>query len=382
MKVATLLLAAMVLIALVVCPVTASTQVAAQYAPSSYSWAEMFYNNYVLAQTFVPTISGTLSSIQAPIHTSYGGDTKNIPISFEIRSTYDSGLNGWQPNFGVAALATGSVAANDPTLNGFFIGWVNVPMTPYELQAGQRYAIVASALGTDSAYEWYSDGIGSAYPDGTELTGYAGDTIFGQQDRDLAFQVNVAISNQPPVLTLPTSPLTGVVGSQVTFPATATDPDAGDTLTFSLSGEPSGAVIDQTSGVFTWTPTSAGTYTFDVTVTDSAGLSDTKQMAIEVSALAVTDATVMSRNSKVTTVCVYVENLGTATAYDVQVTGASLDGVATNSSLPLLYGAIKPGDSKKVMLQFKNPPSGGTTLTVQGTCSLGEFISTQKVTVP
>src|SRR5262249_9916968 len=41
-----------------------------------------------------------------------------------------------------------------------------------------------------------------------------------------------------------------------TFTATATDPDVpAQTLTFSLVGEPSGASIDGSTGVFTWTPT-------------------------------------------------------------------------------------------------------------------------------
>ena len=58
----------------------------------------------------------------------------------------------------------------------------------------------------------------------------------------------------------------------LTFTASASDPDVpANTLTYSLSGEPTGAVIDPLSGVFTWTPTEAqgpGSYAFDVEVTD------------------------------------------------------------------------------------------------------------------
>ncbi len=44
----------------------------------------------------------------------------------------------------------------------------------------------------------------------------------------------------------------------LTFTATATDADLpANTLTFSLSGEPAGALIDPVSGVFTWTPSEA-----------------------------------------------------------------------------------------------------------------------------
>ena len=45
-------------------------------------------------------------------------------------------------------------------------------------------------------------------------------------------------------------------GSLLTFTATATDADAGQTRTFSLdAGAPTGATINATTGVFSWTPT-------------------------------------------------------------------------------------------------------------------------------
>ena len=58
-------------------------------------------------------------------------------------------------------------------------------------------------------------------------------------------------------------------GDELTFTATATDPDLpANTLTFSLdAGAPAGATIEPVSGVFTWTPTETqGPGTFDVTV--------------------------------------------------------------------------------------------------------------------
>ena len=60
----------------------------------------------------------------------------------------------------------------------------------------------------------------------------------------------------------------------LTFIATAADPDMpANTLTFSLeAGAPAGVAIDQTTGVFTWTPTETqgpGTYPINVRVTDN-----------------------------------------------------------------------------------------------------------------
>ena len=73
----------------------------------------------------------------------------------------------------------------------------------------------------------------------------------------------------------------------ITFTATASDPDPADNLSFGLAGEPVGAAIDPSIGVFTWTPTEAqgpGVYTFDVVVTDSGtpGLTGSETITITV----------------------------------------------------------------------------------------------------
>jgi uncharacterized repeat protein (TIGR03803 family) len=59
------------------------------------------------------------------------------------------------------------------------------------------------------------------------------------------------------------------LGTTLSFTAMATDVDAGQTKTFTLVTPPAGAVINTTSGLFTWKPTSAGTYSVKVRVTDN-----------------------------------------------------------------------------------------------------------------
>ena len=89
--------------------------------------------------------------------------------------------------------------------------------------------------------------------------------------------VLAAISNQPVN-----------EGSLLTVAASASDPDLGDTLTFSLDpGAPAGTLINSGSGVFTWTPTEAqgpGVYSVTVRVTDggSPPLSDSKTFTVTV----------------------------------------------------------------------------------------------------
>lgn len=79
-----------------------------------------------------------------------------------------------------------------------------------------------------------------------------------------------AILNTPPTLD-PIPDMTVDELALATFTATASDPDVGQTLTFSLSGAPDGASIDPSTGVFSWTPIEdqgPGVYTFDVIVSD------------------------------------------------------------------------------------------------------------------
>ena len=74
-------------------------------------------------------------------------------------------------------------------------------------------------------------------------------------------------SNHPPVLN-PINNLAGNELSLIIFNAIASDPDTGQTLTFSLDpGAPPGASINPGSGVFSWTPSEAqGPGSFSVTV--------------------------------------------------------------------------------------------------------------------
>lgn len=96
--------------------------------------------------------------------------------------------------------------------------------------------------------------------------------------------------NDPPVL----DPIGDKVVDEetlLTFIASATDPDhPPNTLKFSLdlpaSGTyPTGASIDEDSGVFAWTPSEAdgpGTFRVTVVVTDDGGLSDSEEIQITV----------------------------------------------------------------------------------------------------
>ncbi len=93
--------------------------------------------------------------------------------------------------------------------------------------------------------------------------------------------------NSPPILqSIPDR--TVVLGQTLSFTASATDLDPGQTLVFSLfPGAPSGAGIDSASGLFHWTPTPAqapSTSTLAVSVADngSPSMNDSKSFTVMV----------------------------------------------------------------------------------------------------
>ncbi|MEM3506593.1 MAG: Ig domain-containing protein [Candidatus Bathyarchaeia archaeon] len=72
-------------------------------------------------------------------------------------------------------------------------------------------------------------------------------------------------------------------GSRLTFILNATDPD-GDPISFSAIGLPEDAILNETSGNFTWIPSydQAGNYSIQFIVIDTKGAMDSKNVSIYV----------------------------------------------------------------------------------------------------
>lgn len=81
-------------------------------------------------------------------------------------------------------------------------------------------------------------------------------------------KISVTAVNDAPVLTS-IGNKSVVKGTILQFTATATDPDLGSSKIFSLITPPAGAAIGASSGMFTWTPSAAGTYSIKVRVSDN-----------------------------------------------------------------------------------------------------------------
>lgn len=133
------------------------------------------------------------------------------------------------------------------------------------------------------------EALGLFAPDGRLVDGFAfgaqttdvskGRYPDGDTDPTIAFTTPtprapnlIAGGNQPPVIApLPTQTVAEL--SLLTLVVSATDPDAGQTVTYSLGANaPAGATVHETTGVLFWTPTEAqgpATHVFTVRATDN-----------------------------------------------------------------------------------------------------------------
>ena len=109
----------------------------------------------------------------------------------------------------------------------------------------------------------------------------------GAEDWETITVTVTSTGNNPPVLSA-IGNRTVKEANLLSFTATATDPDAGQTKTFTLdAGAPTGASINAASGAFSWTPSETqggGTYPITVRATDngSPALSDYETITVTV----------------------------------------------------------------------------------------------------
>ncbi len=110
------------------------------------------------------------------------------------------------------------------------------------------------------------------------------DAILAYDTQD--FNVAVANVNDPPTIT--STPVTSATEDELyAYDVDATDPDAGDTLTYSLDVSPAGMSINPTSGLIQWTPTSGQVNAHNVTVRVTDGTAnDTQVFTVTVDAVA------------------------------------------------------------------------------------------------
>ncbi len=118
------------------------------------------------------------------------------------------------------------------------------------------------------------------------------------------FELVVVDSSDPPRIV--STPITSATqGSGYTYDVESEDPDPGDVGRFSLDRAPAEMVIDESSGVITWTPTAdqVAPQTVTVRVTDVGDLFDTQTFEIQVAD--VNDAPVIVSEARTTAAALF-----------------------------------------------------------------------------
>jgi hypothetical protein len=125
-----------------------------------------------------------------------------------------------------------------------------------------------------------------AYPIGVTATDNGSPPLGASE----TFTIDVVPFNHPPVVAA-ISAQTLDEGSPLTVAVTATDPDPGQTITYSLgAGAPSGAAIDAKTGAFTWTSdpyAGAGNDSITIVATDNGPIPKSGSTTFAVDVLAV-----------------------------------------------------------------------------------------------
>ncbi|TDI57172.1 MAG: tandem-95 repeat protein [Acidobacteria bacterium] len=201
------------------------------------------------SETITVTVNGPNTSpvvVDPGGRTNAEGDQVSLPI---IATDTDLPANGL--SYGAVGLPGG--LSIDP-VTGVISGTVD-----FSASAGSPYTVTATV--TDDGTPNLSD--------------------------QVTFSWTITNTNRPPVLD-PIGDRTVDELTLLTFTANASDPDIpADTLRFTLTGAPTGAAIDPTTGRFTWTPSEAqgpGVYVFDVVVTDNStpNLADSEKIIVTV----------------------------------------------------------------------------------------------------
>lgn len=194
-----------------------------------------------------------------------------------------------QPNRPPTLIATPTLSATQNTP-------LDVSIVASDPDAGQTLQVTVTGAPFVSVVQNGSNYVLRLTP-GAGTTGNYTLTLRAADNLGLSTTRTVALTvfaNRAPVLSVPDAQ-TVSVGQTLSFNVIASELDAGQTLTLTATGLPSGAAFNQTSattGQFMWTPSAnqMGMFTVNFTVADNGipVLSDTESVSIDVSNLAVT----------------------------------------------------------------------------------------------
>jgi hypothetical protein len=185
---------------------------------------------------------------------------------------------------------------------------------------------------------------------------YVADPVGGMDSAKAA--ITVTASNRKPSFVNKLADQTATEGVAIGFTYTATDPDAGTTLTYTLANAPAGATMTS-GGVFAFTPTAASPRLSVITAVVSDGfLTDTAKATVTVNHKPVyitktpADFATASQNNIVAFTARAKDVDGGVLQYTWKVNGAIVKGPGTDSTYSVRFTDAH-GTVKKVMAIFK-----------------------------
>ena len=232
----------------------------------------------VSSVTYMSAMFYRASDFNQPLNDWDVSSVREMGTMFFYADSFNQNLGNWYVVANATSIARADVpgvvaeiSAQNDRLNGH--------NPTYGISRDNDYAFFE--IVNDNKINMTSVGTKSSY---TVIVTASGSNVFedGNNWRILNVTVTGGVTNAVPEL--------NSIGSQsvselqsLTFTATATDANSGDTLTFLLTGTPpTGATITD-DGVFTWTPTESqdGDHTITVQVTDGS-LTDSETLTVTV----------------------------------------------------------------------------------------------------
>ena len=300
----------------------------------------------IIAVILLASLSGLTSACGVSISTYQGTTTRNNPLNItgswtnNCSTTYNGPVMWSNLHNGSLMILSNAITSNQSTIT----------LAPGESKNVTLTFNIPQGANPDLSY-----------------TGYAatyqvlnGSTVFYQGD------LLLNVINEPPVINLTTIP--SVVGQELVFDVSSFVSDANDPIiNYSLSGQPSGMVINGSGVISGWTPSNNNAVSFTLTVTDAYGATTSVLITVNPSlhntSLLVASSIVVGGPSQargvLSTINLPVINDG---YYPINLTNIELLGTSgqpLSNTYNVTYSAsntqLQPGDSTNLTINLVVP---------------------------
>ncbi|WP_229310725.1 malectin domain-containing carbohydrate-binding protein, partial [Larkinella arboricola] len=254
----------------------------------------------VVTVTVNPDVPGTRINAGGPVFATSDGKQFVADTYFSGGGTSSAGnvpINGTQDDALYQTERYGNFSYNVPVTNGYYNVTLHFAETYSAVINGTttrkfnvdaegirrltEYNIAQEAGGTLKAVQ---KTLGVNVTDGTLNLVFSQGSSQNPKVNAIEIVAGTPPPNHAPILASISSQ-TITLGQSLTFTALATDADLPDqTLTYSKTGGPTSATINASTGAFSWKPTTTGTTSFTIKVTDNGtpALSDQKVFTVTV----------------------------------------------------------------------------------------------------